>query len=380
MTRLPTGSLVVAVAKDASPQWEAKFRWDQRQVKRRLGPAWLRSSGDDWIKRAGRPQEGFLSREDAIVAMRSVIAAHAAEKAQESAQTVPTFGQAAERWFERAQRRGLKPFTLKLYRQLLDAYVLDKAVYKSSKIPRRCPFADHPIDKISKDDMRQWFDPLSWSPQKAKVFMVVKSVCAFAVGEGWLRENPATAVECRAPKASADYEFFERAEINRLIAAAADEHDAALFATAAFSGLRKGELFGLRWSDIDFEGRRIVVKRNLTLGQIGTPKNGYSRVVPLIPELAERLKAFKRHSPPSASVFSGHPDVVVKRYREALKRAGLRPLPFHSLRHSFGSAAVNVATLVAVRDWMGHTDLRVTGRYLHAKSLVTDADLLGRAF
>jgi integrase len=69
-----------------------------------------------------------------------------------------------------------------------------------------------------------------------------------------------------------------------------------------------------------------------------------------------------------------------RRYAEAVKAAELRPLPFHSLRHYFGSMAVNRASLVQVQSWMGHSHIQTTARYLHAKSQAGDAELLAEAF
>ncbi len=63
-----------------------------------------------------------------------------------------------------------------------------------------------------------------------------------------------------------------------------------------------------------------------------------------------------------------------------MKRAGLRLLPFHSLRHYFGSMAVNRASLVQVQAWMGHSHIQTTARYLYAKSQADDAALLASAF
>jgi integrase len=144
--------------------------------------------------------------------------------------------------------------------------------------------------------------------------------------------------------------------------------------------MRKGEIFALQWRDIDFDGKRIVVRRNYSGREIVTPKNGKSRVVPLTPQLGSRLKAWRGSEAVPPQVFPGSSDAAMDRYRKAVKNAGLRHLPFHSLRHSFGSHAVNVATLVQVRDWLGHSDLRMTARYLHAKSLESDADLLASAW
>ena len=400
MTRLPTGSLVVTVGAGQQPYWEGKWRWDGRQHKRRLGKAWLTSgpngpqdaSGQSphsaWQKRPGRPQEGFLSREDAIVALRSLIAAHAEQEAQERRPEIPSFAQAAEAWYERAQRRGRKPATLMAYRWVIDAHILGQRTFESTVMKQSCPFADKPIDRVSKNDVRAWFDPIEQRPQKFNVLKIVRSICKFAVDEGWARENVARYVDCHSLSYDS-YDYFTRDEIERLIAAARDEYDAALYACAAYTGLRKGELFALRWGDIDFEGARVVVRRNYSGRELVTPKNGKVRAVPLVPALAELLMTHKANipatrpegeTPSTLGVFPGSHDAATDRYAKALKRAGLRHLPFHSLRHSFGSHAVTVATLVQVKTWLGHSDLRMTSRYLHAKDLDTDSVLLARAF
>jgi integrase len=69
-----------------------------------------------------------------------------------------------------------------------------------------------------------------------------------------------------------------------------------------------------------------------------------------------------------------------RRFIDATRRAGLRTLPFHSLRHFFGSMAVNKASLVQVQGWMGHAHIQTTARYLHHRALHSDAALLADAF
>jgi hypothetical protein len=70
---------------------------------------------------------------------------------------------------------------------------------------------------------------------------------------------------------------------------------------------------------------------------------------------------------------------VRRQYVRALKRAGLRPLRFHDLRHTFGSLAVNRASIGPVQAWMDHADGDTTMRYLHHKSRADDAKLLADA-
>ena len=69
-----------------------------------------------------------------------------------------------------------------------------------------------------------------------------------------------------------------------------------------------------------------------------------------------------------------------RRYESARKRAGLRTLRFHDLRHTFGSLAINFGSLVEVQHWMGHADAKTTMRYLHYKNRGDEAARLGAAF
>lgn len=74
-----------------------------------------------------------------------------------------------------------------------------------------------------------------------------------------------------------------------LVRAAGSEHDASIFLTAAFTGLRLGELIALCWRDVDFAGAVIRVRGNFAGGQLTTPKSGRVRSVPLAPDVASAL-------------------------------------------------------------------------------------------
>src|SRR3954447_21923842 len=113
---------------------------------------------------------------------------------------------------------------------------------------------------------------------------------------------------------------------------AAPEHDAAIFLTAAFTGLRQGELVALRWRDVDFAGAYVRVTASYTNGELSTPKSGKVRSVPMAPEGGEalaRLGQLSDHDGADNLVFvgvaGGHLDAsaLLRRYRVALRRAGL---------------------------------------------------------
>src|SRR5207302_2808759 len=69
-----------------------------------------------------------------------------------------------------------------------------------------------------------------------------------------------------------------------------------------------------------------------------------------------------------------------RRFKAAVKRAKLRPLRFHDLRHTFGSLAIDRASIVQVQAWMGHSDVKTTMKYLHYKSRSGEATMLADAF
>lgn len=107
-----------------------------------------------------------------------------------------------------------------------------------------------------------------------------------------------------------------------------------------------------------------------------------SDVASALARLGQREHFTAEEDPVFIGPGGGHLDASAlrRRYAAAAERAGLRPLPFHSLRHYFGSMAVNRATLVQVQSWMGHSHIQTTARYLHAKSQADDAALLADAF
>jgi integrase len=159
------------------------------------------------------------------------------------------------------------------------------------------------------------------------------------------------------------------------------------------TGLRRGELLALRWRDVDWAASLIRVRRNYTRGEFGTPKSRRSsRAVPLADTVASELE---RHFQRSA--FTGDDDLVLahpllgtvldasklrKRFQGAARRAQLRPVRFHDLRHTFGTRmAAAGAPLRAIQEWMGHRDSRATSLYAdYAPDATQGATWAARAF
>lgn len=170
-----------------------------------------------------------------------------------------------------------------------------------------------------------------------------------------------------------------------------DEQDADIVRVAAYAGLRRGELLALRWSDVDFTGGKITVSRAISAGhEAQSAKSRKAREVPLTTQAAAAIDRVSRREG-----FTGRNDYVFAnrigrrldgsalrhRYVRARDSTGLRPLPFHSLRHAFGSQLVAAGIdLASVQAAMGHGSITTTQRYLHARPAVELADRFSQAF
>jgi integrase len=180
----------------------------------------------------------------------------------------------------------------------------------------------------------------------------------------------------KAPKPEFDFLTFDEAE--RLVDGARDEWRVMVL-VALRTGLRQGELIGLRWEDVDLVAGRLMVRQNVVRGHVGTPKSGKSREVPLSGEALAALKAH-RHLRGDLVFCDLGGRVLTKGETKwplwsACKRAGLRRIGWHVLRHSFASHLVmRGAPLKAVQELLGHATIQMTMRYAHlAPEVARDA-------
>ena len=386
----------------AGRRWRA-FWWDaDGKHSRVIGKAWVQSSGKKtargaivWHAADGpKPDSSYLTPKEATAELRRLLEHEAVRRpTPRTARGTPvTFADAAEAWFGHGERRrNLKRSTLKDYRQVLDAYLLPAPQdNETTETPYgRAPFATAPLRDLQPSRVKAWYDGLPYGRTSEKLLMVVRAIFAHARSRGWIEQDPTAGVERQQVRYSGDYDFYSREEIDALARAAGSQQDAAIYLTAAMTGLRRGELVALRWRDIDFPGQAIRVRANYSFGQLVTPKSGKVRSVPMVADVAQTLARLSQRElfvgdqdPVFAGITGGHLDASAlrRRYSAAVKHAALRSLPFHSLRHYFGSMAVNRATLVQVQSWMGHSHIQTTARYLHAKSQTDDANLLAAAF
>jgi integrase len=205
---------------------------------------------------------------------------------------------------------------------------------------------------------------------------LLHSIIGYGVKRGWCEKNAVGQVEAPRANRDRDIRFLTLPELEAVLAASPDTAlgriDRLVFLTSAMTGMRRGEVVALRWQDIDWHVQLIRVRQNFTRGQFGTPKSRRSsRAVPLASRLADELRAHREGCSivePTDFVFA-HPELgtvldpskLRKRFIACVRRANVRPVRFHDLRHTFGTQmAAAGAPMRAIQEWLGHSDLRTT--------------------
>jgi integrase len=147
---------------------------------------------------------------------------------------------------------------------------------------------------------------------RSGIFKLLSQVFNFAARHGWCEENPCRSVRRPRVRECSEIRFLNQQELDALIASIDvsavpfGSTDRAIFLTAAMTGMRQGELLALRWRDVDWEAKRIRVRRNYTRGHWSTPKSrSGERAVPLSAKVEAELRSHLRRSR-----FAGEDDLV----------------------------------------------------------------------
>jgi integrase len=297
-----------------------------------------------------------------------------------------TFGEYAENWMDGHVTTNCKPSAKQGYRTILDSYILPT-------------FKDRALATITRDEVKELCYTLLQSgrlrPKKVDentvdatlsartVVYAVRTISAIynhAIEDGIIQSNPALRpgrfIKVGPRKEKVD--ILTPAEGNLLLEVA-EKHfprHYPLLLTAMRTGMRQGELLALEWGDIDWNGNFIEVRRSTWNGITGTPKSGKARRVDMSDRLkavlqqhqqAIKAEALKAGRPVPALVFTseaGTPydgDNVHKSFLAALRKAKIRKIRFHDLRHSYASWLIaNKESLAYVRDQIGHHSIQIT--------------------
>jgi integrase len=225
----------------------------------------------------------------------------------------------------------------------------------------------------------------------AYIHSVLKSALEHAVREEEIPRNVARNVRTGTPRPRR-FNPLTTDEARHFLAAAQGHRHAALFELALRTGLRKGELLGLRWEDLDLDGGTASIRRTLqrtrSSGLTGLPTKTISseRRIALPASSITSLHAHRQRQAQETEqagtdwqdtgyVFTrpdGHPiepATLTRHFNALLRDARLRPIRFHDLRHSTATLLLEQGVeLVVIKELLGHAHIGVTATvYAHVR-------------
>ena len=289
------------------------------------------------------------------------------------------FGEWIDFWYQYFSSPKLRPTTQATYENRIYGHIIPSI----GKIP---------ISKLTQNDLQQFYAKLKRTGRKVNVELkgtgvsdrMVRSCHALcrsslekAVEEGLITRNPS--IGCKLPpKKNGEMKVLTQNEIVRLLNQAYDEGYYEMFLLELTTGMRRGEILGLKWRDLNLETGELNIKRQLTTKGISVPKTKSSiRTILLPPDMLDLLREMKKTAKydwifpsPVKEGEPRNPTAITKRFRIMLERAHCKHVRFHDLRHTFATMALengmDVKTLSAM---IGHVSSETT---LNIYSHVTD--------
>ena len=285
------------------------------------------------------------------------------------------------------------------------------------------------VRKVKTSDVEALASAMLTSGLKQKtvhnVLVLLNSVFEHAVERAWANENPvrraAKPKRRRGRDANPDLQFLTMAELDAVVRAIPDKVVVrqpaptrngragpapppppdvlgpvlrVVVLTAGMTGLRRSELLGLRWRDVDWEAQRVRVRSAYVLGEHsaeGKSDLSTRRSVPMADRLLRELDAWSQRTAFSADddlVFA-HPETgnaldgakVSKRFKSACRAAKVRRVRFHDLRHTFATRLAAAGTpLRTIQEYLGHADAKTTQIYSHYAPSEQEVAIVNVAF
>ena len=289
-----------------------------------------------------------------------------------------TLGTWLQTWYELYAKPHLRFSTAEYYRRGIELHIA----------PR---IGDIPLKKLTGRDLQWLYKDLQEhgrlrEAQKNKqpglsdstirgIHTMLHNALDRAVKERLIVRNPAD--DCVPPKIPKyEMKILPPEQIKSYLTAADQRGVLPMFYLELISGLRKGELVALQWSDLDIENKTISVSKQAGRNNAGEPDitrpktENSIRKISIPQDAVDLLIAEHQKHPSNPWMFPSpktgemyHPDSVVNIHKKILKGAGLPHIRFHDLRHTFATelimSGVNPKT---VSSWLGHTDPSFTLR------------------
>lgn len=332
-------------------------------------------------RRVRKSHGGFDRRKDAREALNTVL-----QRQREGTYIAPTsqsFGQfLTDEWLP-GIRSTVKPSTWDSYSRNIQLHLIPRLGTRS-------------LSKLGPAELNDLYASLSEGPRPLStrtiryVHTIVHRALKDATRWGKVPRNVAALADPPRPKAPADFRFWTPTQVQIFLGDTRGDLLHSLYFVALTTGMRRGELLGLRWADVDLAVGRLVVKQTVvSVGyqvQFSEPKTARSRrTISLDPSTVATLKAHRSHQleqrlawgpawRESEFVFTRedgsliHPQSVSDAFERAVKQVSLPLIRFHDLRHTYATLALDAGMKPwDLSDRLGHSSVAFTLQaYRHA--------------
>lgn len=299
---------------------------------------------------------------------------------RETRESVSTF---LDRWLE-VRRPNLKATTFESYRQLIGSHITPKIgglrlADLNAETPNR--FYSH---LLTDGRLNGAGGGLSTRTTRY-CHTILRAALKDAVRWKAVSQNVADYADPPPSRSAREMTVWDAATLRAFLAHVRDDRHYGLWLLAATSGMRRGELCGLRWRDVDLDRAYLAVTQSVVLVgaevRISTPKTTKSRrAIALDEATVEALRAHRQRQIEarlsveaegfdftSDLVFPGmdggpiRPEIVGDAFRRLTKEAGLPVIRLHDLRHTYASIALALGVNPkVVSERLGHSDVRIT--------------------
>ena len=249
-------------------------------------------------------------------------------------------------------------------------------------------FDDKDIDAITNVDINLYIQEelehgnhLTGGPLCAnsinKALEILNGVFTYAKNKGIIRNNPMDLVKRLKRVPSKKYYVYTPREVKVMIEAARPKWLGDMILLSYHTGMRKEEIFGLQWSDIDFEFKSLTVNQTIVAISpheyfINGPKSRTSQRTIMFDKKIEEMFLKRKVKATCEWVFEDkygkemNPWYTVKYFRKTLNKVGIESGRFHDLRHTHITELVDAGLPLPVIQYRaGHSDINMTMRYTH---------------
>lgn len=282
------------------------------------------------------------------------IAIHGDIRKDEPTKPTKVFGEVAQQWVKIMTKK-VKSSTMTDYRRTMNYHIL----------PR---FGNDPIADITYLDVEEFISELECSHKRINNILVpMRSVMKFALKAGLIEKNPMDLVG-NLKVSKPDIYPLSMDEVHLFLDAVLPYYKD-FFNVAFYTGMRFGEMSGLKWKHVDFTHGFVNVRETRVRGEEGRTKTpGSVRDIKMLPPVIEALRS-QRHITMGRSDYvflnqSGRPllpnSINYHIWKPALKSAGLKPRSLYQTRHTFATLMLDAGELPGwVQKMMGHASLKM---------------------